>query len=423
MRAASLFLAVLLPFIGACERAPARASGALPTDVYVWQRAHGAAVTDAITAHAAAFQTAVVLAAEVSWEKSVAGRAPTPRTVRVVPAWSALRTVPRIGLALRVNAYSGAFVRDDVTAKYLTALARELIADATAHGIAVTEFQIDFDAATSKLAGYRTWLEALRPAIAPVPLAFTALPSWLDAREFPALARSTDRYVLQVHSLARPSSVDAPFTLCDPAAAQSAIAHAARIGVPFRVALPTYGYALAFDRLGHFAGLSAEGPRAEWGDGFTIREIHADPVALATLVRALTADHPAALTGLIWYRLPTADDRLNWSWPTLAAVREGREPAAHLRTETRTTADGLSEFVLVNDGDGDFSGPAHLTVRWHEARRLGADALGAFTIAREDAASLHFSVPTCHVAAGTRQPVGWLRLTSAKISPDVSLEN
>jgi hypothetical protein len=41
--------------------------------------------------------------------------------------------------------------------------------------------------------------------------------------------------------------------------------------VPFRVALPTYGYVLAFDRNDKFIRLSAEGPAKEWPDGAQLR--------------------------------------------------------------------------------------------------------------------------------------------------------
>ena len=71
--------------------------------------------------------------------------------------------------------------------------------------------------------------------------------------------------MLQVHSLERPKNFDAPFTLCDANAARRAVTWAAKIGVPFRVTLPTYGYLVAFAPGGQFVGLSAEETAAAVG--------------------------------------------------------------------------------------------------------------------------------------------------------------
>jgi hypothetical protein len=402
--------------LGACERPPARVADApLPREIYVWQRTHPASVAAALRAHAPAFATVVVLAAEVSWGKPTPSTpARTPRISRVALDWPALAAAPQVGLALRLNAHSGPFARDDATTRALVDLARERLAEAATHRIRIAELQIDFDAATAKLAGYREWLVALRTAVAPVPLTFTALPTWLNSPDFPALARAADHYVLQVHSVDRPSRADTPATLCDPVAARTAIERAARLGVPFRVALPTYGYTLAFDRAtGRFAALSAEGPAPAWRDdpAYILRELSADPVALAALVRSLHADHPAALTGIIWYRLPVEGDRLNWSGPTLAAVAAGRTPAPRLVAEWHATAEGLAEISLVNRGDGDFAGPVRLAASWRDAHRLGADALGHFAITAETARSLRLTAPALRLAAGQRRPAGWLRLS------------
>src|SRR4029077_10218524 len=123
-----------------------------------------------------------------------------------------------------------------------------------------------------------------------------------------------------VHSLERPRSLNSPFTLCDPAAARRAVERAADFGIPFRVALPTYGYRIAFDAAGRFVGLSAEGPARSWPTGVQEREVRADPIQLAQLTQFWTTNHPPAMRGLIWYRLLITNDILNWRWPTLSAI-------------------------------------------------------------------------------------------------------
>ncbi|MBI3886954.1 MAG: DUF3142 domain-containing protein [Opitutae bacterium] len=427
MRSLLLFAAALGTFLPAgiarSEISPPRPTHPLAHDIYVWQRQHGPAVSASVRAHAATFQTVVALAAEISWEKSPAASAPTPLLTRVALDWSSLATAPRLGLALRINARPGRPTRADDGLSTVLALTRAVLADAAAHRVRVAELQIDCDAPTSRLADYRLWLEALRAAVAPVPLVFTALPAWLDSPDFATLARSADGFVLQVHSVTRPRDARAPFSLCDPAAALAAIARAARVGVAFRVALPTYGYFFAFAPDGRFAGLAAEGPRRDWDASFTVREVQADPGELARLVRALATDPPSALTGVIWYRLPVATDSLNWSWPTLAAVMQGRPPVPRLRLDPRATAAGLTEIFLHNDGDGDLAAPVRLRIRWAGSPPLAADALGPFSITQEDAASLVLAAPLCRLPAGRHAPVGWLRLTPTARPPDVSLEN
>jgi hypothetical protein len=143
-------------------------------------------------------------------------------------------------------------------------------------------------------------------------------------------------------------------------------------------------------------------------------------------VRSLEADRPAALTGVIWYRLPVDGDRLNWSWPTLAAVAAGRTPSPRLVVELHATAAGLAEISLVNRGDGDFAGPVSLAASWRDAHRLGADALGHFAITAETARSLRLTAPALRLAAGQRRPAGWLRLSPPDSTPahvHVALEN
>lgn len=424
-------------FLATRSEPPRVSNSPLRHDVYVWQRRHTEALAEAVQARAARFGATVVLAAEVSWKKAphlppppgakpehTTPQPPIPVVTRVAIDWESLQTVSKVGLALRINAYPGPFTADDPTTRLLTALAYDLVREARDHGVAPVEFQIDFDAATEKLDGYREWLRVLRPAVAPVPLVFTALPTWLGSSKFAKLARAADSYVLQVHSLQRPARPDSPILLCNPVAARAAIERAGRIGRPFRVALPTYGYTYAFDAKGNFAGLSAEGTAPAWQGqpGYVVRELSAEPVSLAGLVASLRADRPAAMTGLIWYRLPVAGDRLNWSWPMLTAVMQGNAPEARLVATPRRNDRGLIEFTLTNAGDGDFSGPVKLTARWQTARRIAADGIGGFTIAGDGAQAMRLTSPALRLPAGETQVIGWLRLSTSSSAPNVAID-
>lgn len=405
LRAAALVVFSILAFTNV-----ARAEGkALPQEAYVWQRVWNDSVVEAMTNHGAVFSNLVVLTGEVKWN---AGK---PELIPARANYAALAATRRpVGIALRVDGYSGPFATNNHAATFLRQLATALIAEARTNGITPSEFQIDFDCAASKLDGYRVWVEMIRGAVTPIPLTITVLPSWLKEPAFKSLAAATDSYVLQVHSLERPKNIDAPFTLCDPAAAQRAAEQAGKIGVPFRVALPTYGYLLAFDKNGRFVGLSSEGPSKSWPDGVQVREVRADPLAMARLVQFWATNRPPNLRGIIWYRLPVAVDNFNWHWPTLGAIVASRSPHEALRGEARRLETGLVEINLVNDGELDLSSRLVVEVRWSRvggARLVAADGLHGFNLLTAGTSSLSFQNPSqpSRLPAGEKQTIGWLR--------------
>ena len=287
-----------------------------------------------------------MLSAEVFWKGK------QPQVIRVPLDYSLLTNVPcPVGLAFRIGPCPASIATNEATTAFLTDVAAALIAEARSRRLVPRELQIDFDCAESKLDGYRGWVEAFRRKVAPVPVSITALPSWLGQPAFKRLAAAADGYVLQVHSLLRPRAFDAPFTLCDPAAARRAVDQAGQIGIPFRVALPTYGYLMAFDARGRFVGLSAEGPSKTWPANVQLREVRANPIELAQLVQLWATNRPAAMRGVIWYRLPVAGDALNWRWPTLSAMVAQRFPRESMRVESRRVEPGLVRISLINDGE------------------------------------------------------------------------
>ena len=402
----ALLTFALAEVAGAAPAATAPATPVLPPEVYVWQRAWTEPVRGAMRAHAGSFSNLVVLAAEVTWKQG------NPTLVRVPLDFALLRSLPcPVGLALRIGPFGGPFATNDPTAQWLASVARSLTSQAATNQLPLSELQLDFDCAAAKLDGYRLWVEALRQRVAPVPLRITALPAWLGRPGFGALARATDGYVLQVHSLDRPKYFDAPFTLCDPVAARQAVLRAAQVGVPFRVALPTYGYLVAFAPGGQFVGLSAEGPAQNWPANARLREVRADAPALAELVQDWATNRPTALRGVIWYRLPVPGDTLNWRWPTLAALLDGRSPRASLRAITRRVEPGLIEVSLANDGELDSATRLTVAARWRAARLVAGDALRGFELLESGASAARFQTKSspCRLSPGDRRVVGWLR--------------
>ncbi len=350
-----------------------RASGPLRHEAYIWQRAWTPEMKDRILDAVPPLRGLVVLVAEVSWS---AGQ---PRVAEAALDYAALRACNGpVGLAVRINAYSGPFDQAAEATRLVADVAATAIRNARASGLSVDELQLDFDCPQSKLGGYRVWMEAVRRRIGDLPLAITVLPSWLDSPQFAPLVRTAGAFVLQVHALQGPQSLQDIPPLCDPQRSRRWVERAAEVGVPFRVALPTYSYLLAFDATGAYLGASAETPSRTWPAGTQFRLLSADAKVAAALVQQWTEDRPLLLTGILWYRLPIEADRFNWQWKTLHAIINGRSPRADLGVETRQVEQGLIEVDMHNAGDADAHVDVSVSLRWDGARPVACDALGEF---------------------------------------------
>ncbi|MFZ4789541.1 MAG: DUF3142 domain-containing protein [Candidatus Competibacteraceae bacterium] len=380
----------------------------LTHSAYLWQREWTDGVRAALQRNQPFIAEWAVLAAEVEFRANAA-----PRVARVAPDYAALRDSGRpISFAIRVGPYPGPFDRSRPETGFLLNLARETLQDARQHGIEPAALHLDFDAATRQLDHYRLWLEALREAIAPTPLVFTALPTWLNGAAFARLVQAAASYVLQVHSWAAPQTPDQPFTLCDPERAQHAITQAARLNRPFQVALPTYGYRAWFDGQNRLLGLSAEGPALTAADNAQVREVRADPVEMAGLVSWLQNRRFEALRGVIWYRLPLPDDRLSWHERTWQTVMRGQAPAAKTELKLERSADGLVEVAVQATGDADSVLDRPVRLDWRQARLMAADGLAGFTIQRIAPDAQRLQPPhqqSLRLAPGQQILIGWLR--------------
>ena len=382
-----------------------RASGQLPASAYVWQLRHDGAVRAALTERLGAFDHGTVLAAEV---RIVAGHVVTQR---VDLAEDALRGRP-VALAIRVG--PKAFAARDPFADELVALAQELVGDARANGIDVTELQLDYDCPSSRLSLYAEFLERLGEdlgVLEPPPiLTVTALPTWLSHDEMTAVADAVELYVLQLHSLEQPHHVTDRIALFEPKRARDTIERAGRLGRPFRVSLPSYGYLATFGADGRFIGLVAEAAPRPLPVGAQQRPLMAEAPELARFVRSLHEDRPASLQAVAWYRLPVDGDRLAWRWPTLQRVMKGEPVAAALVIEARPRPDDplLVELVLRNDGSSDAAMPHALVVS--HGSLVAADALAGFSMTRRapHSMTLEASAPS-RLPPGEQRVVAWLR--------------
>ncbi len=390
-----------------CGGQEQRAAPRLSQAVYVWQRQWNDGVRSALREAAGTADALVVLAGEVQWTQ---GR---PQVAKVEVDYAFLKTLPKpVGVAIRIGEHAGLFSQDEASAHFVEAFAAQVLAAAQSRGLRVAELQLDFDCAESRLADYAVLIARLKKTVA-VPLIITALPCWLNNALFAKLAKSSDGFVLQVHSLEKPQSPEQAMTLCDPVKAAAWVEQAGRLGVPFRVALPTYGYLAAFSAEGRLLGISAEGPARSWDAQTRLLSMRADPVGLAKLTRDWSAKRNPNLTGIIWYRLPVPGDRLNWNWRTLSALMSGRPVVERVTLRVDYPEPPLAEVTLVNEGETDVLPRSELELHWSGGRLLGGDGLSGYALERagEQRARLNYadSRSARVLGAGERCKVAWLR--------------
>lgn len=363
-----------------------RGSGPLPEDAYVWQRAWGEAVRRAVSERAPSFRRLIALAAEVSF------RGGQPEIARIP-----LEGLPRgSGLAVRVALPPEGYD----TAGLLGPLLAEILSERPE----TSEVQIDLDMPTRRLHEHTTLVGELREQVAPIPLSATALPAWLSDPALRDLALAADGLVLQLHWLSPPRPDGSMPPLLDAEASAHVEEMARRApGLPFRIALPTYGYAVLFDKDGQMMGVSAEQGEARPPEGGRVEILRADPRAVGALSSSLREDRPGELSGVLWFRLPVDTDRLAWSWPALQAVREGRAPEGRAAASLRQDASGSLTVSLRNEGDDDLAPPS-LRVSGEIAI---AEALAGYRWSRgEGVLSPAGALP---LRPGEERAIGWFR--------------
>lgn len=393
------FIALMLA-LAACHEKP---SAPLPQRAYVWQREWTPAVSAAVVQAAPKLAGLVVFGADVSWRE---GR---PKTLRCSIDWKTLRETHRpLGLAMRIAPWPGPFDDESIT-KELAGQAQALLERARQEQVPCDEFQIDFDCAQKKLAGYAVWLKALREAVKPVRFVITALPAWLDEKDLPALLDQTDGWVLQVHS-AMPEKTGARVSACDPERARRWVAKAAKLHRPYEVALSTYSAQAGYDESGKLLGLALDGIQPAWPAGTRIMQFDSDAEALVNLVNEWQADHPPGMQGQLWYRLPVATDQRNWRWPTFAAVIEGRTPA-HL-LEIHVQGENPVDLSVVNNGESDEPlASREIKARWESGTLVASEALPGWTVTTAPGQAVFISSEnvTQRLSPGARRGIGWLR--------------
>jgi hypothetical protein len=378
----SAFLAAAV-LLNGCERQDA---ASLDQQLYIWQRqwtqAHEAALKDS----RADFSTLRVLALQAfpqaGWNRT-----------RIDPALLKQDGRPLIAV-VRLDGQLPSLDQDEVTAQI-----EQMLSDWQGRGLILSGVEIDHDAGNARLPAYRTFLTHLRTVLpASMPLSITALPSWLDSPELPTLLSAVDSSVLQVHAVSDPRR-----GLFDPDQAKKWAKAWSRItSKPFYLALPAYGVAL----LPGDSGAPIVESEVTIQQGGERRELLADPQQLSRLGIELRNDPPAHLAGLIWFRLPLANDRRAWSLTTLRAVARGDTLDSRLALKL-SVQDGLYDISLSNQGNLDSAWPERLTLAVQGCD--GADALAGYALQQRPDLLTFTRLRDGRIPAGGQRAIGWAR--------------
>ena len=273
--------------------------------------------------------------------------------------------------------------------------------------VAVAGVEIDHDCATARLAAYARFLSNLRSRMGcAVPLSITALPAWLSSPEVDEVFAQADEIDLQVHAVQNPR-----MGLFDRERARAWIDELShRTSKPFRVALPAYGSRVSWREDGSLLAIEGEMPLLAGGSSAI--ELMASPKDVAALVRELQDDSPANLLGIVWFRLPTKDDRRAWSIETWRAVMLGRSLQSRIAAIVRQSdTGGMNILVLSNTGDLDADFPQRVELPGSCTIGDGANGYtpvqGAahLTLRREQAGLLR---------SHHQQVIGWMRCAPAQ---------
>lgn len=394
--------------LSGCKPDPKRAVP-LPSEVYVWQRIWTAELAESVEQSKTWVQTYHLLAAEVRFEK---GKGKITR-IQTNPTFMKAQ---KVGLVIRIFPSAAKTGWDAGAIEFVVDLIHELVS--TWPDGNVVELQLDYDCPESKLADYARLLTAVKAILSPLKVSCTALPSWLWQKEFPGLAALVSGYVLQVHSLHLPDPKGQQVALVDLAETEEAMRRAVEIGVPFRVALPTYSCVVEFHASGKVREVYAEDVPQE----LPLHSAHylvldSDAYGMANLVSRWRAEASPLLQAVVWYRLPTVRDRLNWSAEVLAKVAQGQSLKRVWRAHCIQKEEGHVEIVIEQAGEAPDDLPPQVMLRWAGPEADASDALAGYQIVESAPGYVCMKLVNpgrmSRVACGTKRVIGWLRVPTS----------
>jgi len=371
----------------------------LPHDAYVWQRRWTPAVGAALE------QSSDVIRA---WRVLIAELNPYGHWSLPVVDSSVLKNSQRpIVLVIRIDGRG--ISRDEGQ----TLADIDKLVERWRHtGLQIAGLEIDHDCGVTQLRAYTRFVVRLRARLnRPVALSITALPAWLPSPAVDELFAKVDEIVLQVHAVRSPR-----VGLFDRELARDWIWELSRrTSKPFRVALPAYGARVIWQNGGGLLAVESEAPLLEAADSAV--ELMAAPRDVSALLRDLEYSPPPNLSGVVWFRLPTAGDRRAWSLETWRAVILARPLRTHIEAIVQPSdTPGMNSLVLANTGDVDAELPQIVDL---PAACTVGDGVNGFVLGSTDRG---IKLQRSHVGflrAHYHQVIGWMRCAPSSESVHV----
>lgn len=211
----------------------------------------------------------------------------------------------------------------------------------------IQHIELDLDWPTSRLKLYIQLLQSLKTKLPEdIKLNITMIPDWMHSPIFPELTEQIPNPVLQVHSVDNPQS-----GLFTP---QNALAYIQKMNRltrhDFYVALPTYGLKIQTTPTGNIYAIEGEN---DFKSGNFGKELYSDPQKVRALIEALQENTPSHLKGIVWFRLPIANDKRNWSLDTWMAMIAHIPLKGQIITQEILDSNnpGSIKLTLVNQGN------------------------------------------------------------------------
>src|SRR5262249_41832050 len=169
--------------------------------------------------------------------------------------------------------------------------------------------------------------------------------------------------------------------VCDTGLARKWVDKAARLSLPFSVALPTYPCLAGYDSAGKLLGVAMDSVDSAWTPGRGVLEFATNTENEDSLVNEWQVRRPSELREILWYRIPVATDARNWRWATLSAVMTGRAPVHKL--EVLQEGNDPIDLSIANTGEADEHSNIVVTVTWSGASLVACDALPGWIVRTE----------------------------------------
>lgn len=369
--------------------------------VYIWQRVWRPAHAEALQQSQPDFSQLRVLSLQFHLSNN------GPSWTFAAPDWTLLaRDLRPITLVLRLDGQLSQLPDAAMVWQQL----QPQVEAAQQAGVNLAAIEVDYDAARAALAPYRQWLQALRQQLpASLSLQITALPDWLRSKDYPALCQVADQLTLQLHSVLSPAQ-----GLFDSNKAKLWTQSAATTTpCPLFLALPAYHSALI---------TTSDGGRVESETMLPIagerQALLSRPEAVADFLSWLRTQSLPQVQGIVWFRLPLADDQRSWPFITLQALVRGEALAANLLTEV-VPDQGRFDITLRNSGSLSAPLPDNLSFRGLQC--LGGDAQHGYQWQQQGADWYLLRQPARaavapELAPAQRLTIAWLRCQQLQIS-------